>query len=356
MVGVEQGLLSICCLGYKHARYLSDNICSIRAIGYERLEVVAIDDGSADGSIELLRELAKGVPFRMEVIAQENTGNIGLNFNNAYRRSRGELVTFIALDDVYNPAVMRRQIDMMNDDPDLAFVTPSKSVGIDDNGFIKDKSPTLKLDSMDVRSVQELLELEYSEFGSFYIQGVIFRRDVIDAIGGFDEDMTGDDIVLRTKIFRYLQERSPARGFRIIRDNACFYRLHDGNVHKNPARQIRIVTEYLERFWSDRDNPRVLLDWVCSYIESYRFDEYIGFFAVNRRAASLLREERIQTQIRRSVREEFDSLRRLRRFIYERKKLGDGKRRVIILNCIRFDYSRARPATPAVHYSEYGKQ
>lgn len=355
MPGVEQGLLSICCLGYKHARYLSDNIRSIRDIGYERLEVIAVDDGSADGSAELLRELAQDAPFRMEVIAQENTGNIGLNFNNAYRRSRGELVTFIALDDVYNPQVMRRQIDMMNDEPGLAFVAPSKAIGIDDNGFIKDRAPKIKLDSMEVRSVQELLELEYSEFGSFYIQGVIFRREVIEAVGGFDEDMTGDDIVLRTKIFRYLQERESECGFRIIRDSACFYRLHDGNVHKNMARQVRIVTEYLERFWNDRENPRVLLDWACSYIESSRFDEYIGFFATNRRAASLLREERIQAQIRRSVRDEFGRLLRLRRFIFQREKLGDGKRRVIIFNSIRFDYSRTKSTTPSVHYSEYGK-
>ncbi|TBU79081.1 glycosyltransferase family 2 protein [Phytopseudomonas daroniae] len=359
MGGDKDGrLLSICCLGYCHASYLSDAIKSICAIDYDRIEVLVVDDGSSDNSVAMLEALSAAVPFKMTVIAQNNTGNIGLNFNNAYRLASGGLVAFISLDDVYNPAVMLKQIEMMNADSDLAFVASSKTVSIDDDGYVTTKAAQLPLYDQECNDVDGLLELEYAEFGSFYIQSAIFRKAVIDAVGAFDEDMTGDDIVLRTKIFRYLQSNSNYR-FEILKENSFFYRLHGSNVHRNFFRQIRIVTEYLERYWPERENPKILIDWTCSYVSDNRFDDCVALFSMNRRTASLISDERIKSRLRVSIKNEVGFLRRLQRLIYNRVKLGGGKRKITLLGFWVFEYTRVKKTSVStrvdgsVHYTAY---
>ncbi|WP_300386599.1 glycosyltransferase family A protein, partial [Clostridium sp.] len=255
-------ILSICCLGYNHAEFLQENLDSIKRIDYPHIEVIVVDDGSTDNSVELLNRIQNNFPFELKIIAQENTGNIGKNFNNAIHIAKGELITFISLDDVFNSKAILEEIELISNDPNIAFVAAKKTVTINNDGFINNVLPKLPIDTAKKPNLEELLEFEYSEFGAFYIQGVVFKKEVIDKIQGFDEDMTGDDIVLRTKLFKEMI-CSRAWDYHLINSNNVFYRLHDNNIHKNSVRQIKIVTEYLEKYWPERDDPEILIDWVC---------------------------------------------------------------------------------------------
>lgn len=352
MTGCDKPLLSICCLGYCHAEYLSDAIQSISDIGYGNVEVIVVDDGSTDTSVALLNELSRTVSFKMTVIAQENTGNIGLNFNTAFSAARGELVIFLSLDDVFNPGVMRQQIEMMTVNADLAFVASSKTVSINHEGYVTEKASQLPLHKEDSPDIDMLLELEYAEFGSFFIQSAVFRKAVIDAVGGFDADMTGDDIVLRTKVFRYLKSTSQY-GFAILKQNSFFYRLHGSNVHRNFPRQIKTVTEYLDRYWLERNNPPILIDWACSYIADHPFDDYLNVFSLNDRSASLLKEPDVRGAIRVALKKEDGFKSKVAKWIYQRTKVGGGKRRITIFGFIRFEYEREVKSNALLHYSEY---
>lgn len=358
MAGRDNRMLSICCLGYCHAKYLSDAIQSISRIGYDSLEVIVVDDGSSDNSVALLHELSSTVPFDMRVVAQSNTGNIGLNFNTAYRFARGEFVSFISLDDVYHPSVMLRQLQMMLDDTSLAFVASSKTVSIDDDGYVTHKAAQLPLHGLAACDLDGLLELEYTEIGSFYIQSAIFRKDVIDAVGAFDEDMTGDDIVLRTKVFLYLKENAHL-SFSILKESSFFYRLHGDNVHRNFPRQVKIITEYLDRFWSQRGNPRLLVGWVASYVSDNNFDDWIRLFSMNSRAASLLSDAPVKSAILLSMKREFGVYAKFTRSIFRREKKSDGKRRVTIFGFLSFEYSKPQKKSTvdrrdgALHHSVY---
>lgn len=352
MPGDNTGLLSICCLGYNHADFLAENIKSICNISYPKIEIIVVDDGSQDNSVELLHELSKNVPFEMNIIAQKNTGNIGKNFNNAYKIAKGEFITFIALDDVYHPRTMLKQLEAMNNSPELAFVASSKAVSINNAGYINEGFQELSLYSRETENINDLLELEYSEFGAFYLQGAIFKKSIIDAVGGFDEDMTGDDLVIRTKIFKYIQGDSHYK-FLIKKENSCFYRLHDGNVHKNTLRQLKIVTEYLERYWPEKENPRILIDWYCAYIYNERFDNYIKAFSLNKRASSLLKEDAIINEIKKSAKKEFSTFRKILKFIFKRKRHNNGKREIVVLSFLKINYKKkTKVKNLTVHYSE----
>ncbi|GBO48886.1 glycosyltransferase family 2 protein [Pectobacterium versatile] len=350
MTGNNYPLLSICCLGYNHENFLSENIQSIIDINYKNIEVIVVDDGSKDNSVEELKKLSKKVPFQMKIISQQNTGNIGKNFNNAYKQARGELITFISLDDIYNPKTIEKQIDIISDDKEIAFVTSSVVVNINNDGYINN---TRNLPIHYVNDTIDILELEYSELDSFYIQGTIFRKDIIDSVGAFDEDMTGDDIVLRTKILRYMLE-NPHYKHEILKDNACFYRVHSNNIHKNTYRQIKTATEYLEKYWGERENPEAIIYWVGSYISNHRYDEYITLFSLNRRASQLLLDKKIQNKIKNKIIKEF--IYSLIYPIYKKKRINDDIREITILGLIKIRYRKSNKIEVGEHYSNTFKK
>lgn len=350
----KKNLLSICCLGYNHANFLKDTLNSINAIQYKNIEVIVVDDGSKDNSVSLLNDLAAQFPLPIQIIAQENTGNVGKNFNNALKKATGEFVTFISLDDVFHSKVILSELEEMNNNSQLAFIASSKALSIDNHGIvIENFPPALSLHSIENPTIKNLLDLEYSEFGSFYIQGSIFRKEIIDTIGGFDEDMTGDDIVLRTKIFNFmLKEKYWA--FKIIKVNNVFYRLHDNNIHKNTPRQIRIVTEYLDRFWENTPNPPILIEWACHMIHTNSFEKSIETLLSNNRSKSLLSDEKIKKTIKNSLSNKNDTS-FFKKFIFSKTKIDEVRRKIILLGFIKIIYQKHKKISKIrkKHYLEY---
>lgn len=333
-------ILSICCLGYNHAGFLQENLDSIKRIAYPHIEVIVVDDGSSDNSVELLTEIQKDFPFDLKIISQENTGNIGRNFNNAYHIAKGALITFISLDDIFNSEVILEEIEIMNANSKLAFVAAKKTVTINNNGFINDFLPELPINTIKKPSLKELLDFEYTAFGAFYIQGVIFRKEVIDKIQCFDEDMTGDDIVLRTKLFKEMI-CSGIWDYHLINSNNVFYRLHDNNIHKNSSRQIKIVTEYLDKYWPSREDPEILIDWVCDIIRNKPLNESLTVFSLNNRASRLLTNERVQQSIKESI---LSDRFNIFKFIFLKKKIDKITRQILLFNFIKINYKKKNKA------------
>ncbi len=294
----QKGLLSVCCVSYRHAEYIPASLEAIWNSGYEHLEIIALDDGSPDDSARVLAEMEKKSPVPMTLILQENTGNIALNFNRAMARATGEYVSIIALDDVLYADAIERMMKVMLSDEKMAFTVASRITTIDGQGQVTEgRYGPMRLDSLEKVTPEALLELEYQDFHSFFLQGSVWRRELIDAVGGFDEDMIGDDIVLRTKLFRYLKEH-PEYCFEIQKHPLVYYRLHTSNVSSNGPRQIRSVTEYLERYWPESPNPAILLDWSLHYLRQLPREQWGAFLSMNRRTSLLLQDDRVMNLLR----------------------------------------------------------
>ena len=341
-------LLSICCLGYNHADFLVDNLNSISKIHYPNIEVIIVDDGSQDSSVELLKEIAPSYNYDIKILDQANTGNIGKNFNNAIRLAKGELITFISLDDIFNHHTIKKEIELIINNPTLAFVASSKAVSINNDGLVDETKPD-KLALVDIKNptIDDLLELEYSKFGAFYIQGVIFNKSIIDHINGFDEDMTGDDIILRTKIFRYIKS-NPIWKFNILEENNVFYRIHESNIHKNSSRQLKIVTEYLEKYWPEREIPDILITWALYMIKTNSHEIAIKTLKLNTKALELLKIKSVKTALRKSKFKYF------RNFIFKKER-NDFYNKVILFKLIKISYKRRLHTKKInkIHYLDY---
>lgn len=91
-------LISIIIDNYKCEAFVGQTIESALAQTHPDVQVVVVDDGSPDGSMDVIRRYAD----RVEVIAKTNGGQ-GSAYNAGYARARGQLIIFLDGDDWLYP-------------------------------------------------------------------------------------------------------------------------------------------------------------------------------------------------------------------------------------------------------------
>lgn len=279
---MKKDLCSICCLSYNHSKYIEYAIESFFKQTYKNIEIIALDDGSTDNSVEVLNKLKNSSPVPFKILTQENTGNVGANFNKIFKHADGEYIVFISLDDALMPDFIEEKINIMKDDENIYFVATTSPEIIDEkNDIVKSKSHLpIDKETKDI-TIDYLLHLEYDSLGAFYIQGCLFRQSVLKQVNCFDEDIIGDDIVLRTKIFR-LMKNSKNNNFKIIKKSGFQYRRHESNLHKNTKRQSLLLAQYYDRYWGEYPVSKAMISHLTTYI-SYADDknEVIDFIKSN---------------------------------------------------------------------------
>ncbi len=100
-MNISEPLISVILPIYNMERYLERCLDSVLNNTYRNLEVICIDDGSKDNSLEILRSYEAADP-RIVVIAKEN-GGVSSARNAGLDRMTGEYVTFVDPDDFVHP-------------------------------------------------------------------------------------------------------------------------------------------------------------------------------------------------------------------------------------------------------------
>ena len=102
-------LVSICIPAYNAARYVGKALDSVLVQTYPHIEVVVVNDGSTDGTRDVLAAYeSRGV----RVIDQPNAGQCAAA-NRAFRDSRGDLVKFFDADDLLDPDHVSLQVERL---------------------------------------------------------------------------------------------------------------------------------------------------------------------------------------------------------------------------------------------------
>lgn len=111
-------LVSVVIPAYNHARFVTEAVRS--ALGQEGvpLEVVVVDDGSTDGTREVVQRIDDP---RLQVLAQENRGAHAA-LDAGIRRSSGDYLALLNSDDRFAPDRLTRALDVLRADPGLALV------------------------------------------------------------------------------------------------------------------------------------------------------------------------------------------------------------------------------------------
>ncbi len=167
---------------FNRRQWISATVESVLAQTFRDLEVIVVDDGSTDGSADMLDE-AFGDRIRIERLPS----NLGRSTarNVGWALAKGEFVAFLDSDDLWSPDKLSRQLPYFGR-PEVALV--HCWVG--------------KTDATGLRQERESLDLEqefrvaaargYGYGGitqtwcRMYTSAVVLRRDLLQKTGGFD--------------------------------------------------------------------------------------------------------------------------------------------------------------------------
>jgi glycosyltransferase involved in cell wall biosynthesis len=108
---------------YNHEAYVRQAVESALAQTLEPHEVVVVDDGSTDGTPEILQAFGEAI----RLFARTNHG-IGATYNFALDRAEGDLVAYLESDDVLEPDYLEHCVTAITDDPDVQWISTARAV------------------------------------------------------------------------------------------------------------------------------------------------------------------------------------------------------------------------------------
>lgn len=112
--------VSVLVSSYNYADYVTEAIDSALAQDQPPHEVIVVDDGSSDGSPQLLRARYGDDP-RVTLIEQANAGQLQA-WATGFARASGEVIALLDSDDLWEPDYLRRINEVYAQRPDVDFV------------------------------------------------------------------------------------------------------------------------------------------------------------------------------------------------------------------------------------------
>ncbi len=170
-------LISVVVPAQDHAGTIEATLQSIREQSHRNLEIIVVDDGSGDATLEKAEAQAE-LDDRIRVISQERAG-IAAARNAGWRAARGEAVAFVDADDTAAPNMIRMLYSALLDAGKSFGLAYSWSYRIDRNGEIINANPA-HYNYGEV--LEELLEENFVANGS----SALIWRHVLKELGGFD--------------------------------------------------------------------------------------------------------------------------------------------------------------------------
>jgi glycosyltransferase involved in cell wall biosynthesis len=235
MSAMEQPLVSVIIPCYNAEHYIGATIRSVLAQDVERMEVIVVDDGSRDRSVELVRAAFPQV----RVVVQANAG-VAAARNHGLRLARGEWVAFVDADDIWLPGKLQAQLAEMaavpgcrmsytawqvwpcqTPEPDPAYLDELAASAGDQarwrgaSGWIY---PQLLLDCV------------------VWTSTVLAQRTLFEEIGGFDPGLRiGEDYDLWLRASRVTPIHRVARPY-------ALYRMHPNSITRSlPTANYRAI-------------------------------------------------------------------------------------------------------------------
>jgi len=162
-------------------RYVEEAVRSARSQTHRAVEIIVIDDGSSDGTRELLERLAQAGDAsapRLQVIHQERRG-VSAARNAGLRRSDKPYVAFLDADDRWHPELLERLVDLLERREELDLAFPCYR-------YIDASGDPVGVESRPLRERYDFEDLVVDN-PIHSATGVVGRRRVLLEAGGFDE-------------------------------------------------------------------------------------------------------------------------------------------------------------------------
>lgn len=263
---------------YNATRTIGATIGSILRQTRSDLELLVVDDGSRDGTPELVRQLG-ATDARVRLIEQPNKGTAGAR-NTGIKESEADLVAFLDNDDMWMPRYLEAMDAALERAPEAGFAYTDAIVLDDATGRIRKTSslehyPPL-LNPAPPAGVLELL-LSYV---NFVMSSTTVRREALDATGGFDERIRGaDDFDLWIRIAAKGYGAARAEGVNLVQ------RDRDDSQSKDLSMMVENAREVLSLASSNDDLNEA--EKAAARASVAELERFLGKISGERKAAAL---------------------------------------------------------------------
>lgn len=251
--------VSICIPTYNRKNYLRQTLDSVYAQTYKDYEVVVVDDGSVDGTGEMIKKAAYP---NLRYCWQGNTGDAAAR-NKLINLAQGQFITFIDSDDLLMTDAVERMIKVMQAEGENVIVY-GPYLRIDENGRVFGRCDR-KLHSGFI-TTQLFKNILVHSCGS------MFPKRVLQEAGGFDESLkicSDYNLWLRLSLkYRFVALSEPT--FK--------RRRHTGNLSKVSAENQIKELEVLERFYYEKGGKNAIPEKIAMRRlsrEQYRVGKYL---------------------------------------------------------------------------------
>jgi glycosyltransferase involved in cell wall biosynthesis len=165
--------VSVVMPSYNHAAFLRSAIDSVLSQDYDALELIVIDGGSQDGSVEILESYGD----RLWFVSERDRGQADA-INRGFARSTGDILCWLNSDDMFMPGVIPRVVRAFEDDPQAEFVY-GRGWDIDESGRIIDEAGVLTFDLWKLIHQRNFIQQP----------SCFFRRSLLERVGPVDESL-----------------------------------------------------------------------------------------------------------------------------------------------------------------------
>lgn len=206
--------ISVIMPSYNHSAYVDRAIQSVLAQTYNAVEIIVIDDGSTDGSPELLRSLSEKHGFTL--ICQPNAG-VCKTLNRGIREAaKGEYIALLASDDFWHPDKLRLQMNALAEDPVSEFCFAQAREFKDETS--PDDGRVFPGKCRRGHVVSKVFLRQHVPAGT-----MLFSRRLYDELGGFDETLKEED-------WDFVIRSAAATSFTAVDAPLLYYRSHAANT------------------------------------------------------------------------------------------------------------------------------
>lgn len=230
----NNSLVSILLLSMNHEAYIEQCIRSIADQTYQNIEVIYLDNASSDNSFQKGKILLEQSGLRFKCFSNKESKTISANLNFLFDQSSGAFIAPLSTDDWFEKNNIEKKVNY--------FVDHEEVGALFSNGWIyyETDQKTVLNDSSAFRKGNIFKEVLTEADCIFYV-GVMYKRDIIDQVGKWDESLLIEDTDMYIRI-------GLVATIDFLDEPLVYYRRTAASASKNKQFMLNGFQQYYEKY------------------------------------------------------------------------------------------------------------